>query len=58
MLPQNYIDFLGASYRPGDTVTLDMTGAVRGGIQLPIPLLAALTAVLAAAICTACFIRR
>lgn len=39
MLPQNYIDFLGASYRPGDTVTLDMTGAVRSGIQLPIPLL-------------------
>lgn len=26
MLPQNYIDFLGESYRPGDTITFDVTG--------------------------------
>ena len=26
MLPQNYIDFLGESYRPGDTITFDITG--------------------------------
>ena len=26
MLPQNYIDFLGASYGVGDTVSLDLTG--------------------------------
>ena len=26
MLPQNYIDFLGESYRPSDTITFDVTG--------------------------------
>lgn len=26
MLPQNYIDFLGESYRPGDTITFGVTG--------------------------------
>ena len=26
MLPQNYIDFWGESYRPGDTITFDVTG--------------------------------
>ncbi len=26
MLPQNYIDFLGEPYRPGDTITFDVTG--------------------------------
>lgn len=26
MLPQKYIDFLGESYRPGDTITFDVTG--------------------------------
>ena len=26
MLPQNYIDFLGESYRPGDTITFEVTG--------------------------------
>ena len=26
MLPQNYIDFLGKSYHPGDTITFDVTG--------------------------------
>ena len=26
MLSQNYIDFLGESYRPGDTITFDVTG--------------------------------
>ena len=26
MLPQNYIDFLGESYRPGDIITFDVTG--------------------------------
>lgn len=26
MLPQNYLDFLGGAYRPGDTILLDLTG--------------------------------
>ena len=26
MLPQNYVDFLGESYRPGDTITFGVTG--------------------------------
>ena len=26
ILPQNYIDFLGKSYHPGDTITFDVTG--------------------------------
>lgn len=26
MLPQNYIDFWGKSYHPGDTITFDVTG--------------------------------
>lgn len=26
MLPQNYLDFLGEAYKPGDTILLDLTG--------------------------------
>ncbi len=26
MLPQNYIDFLGKAYKPGDVISLDVTG--------------------------------